>query len=288
MARRLRQSKHPALGPMNGKQISEHLHSGVKVFGTLVVANSPRWLTIIDQLGIDFVFIDTEHVALDRLTLAWMCQGYAAKGVPPVVRITRPDPYEASMALDGGACGIIAPYVETAAQVRDLVGAVKYKPLKGQRLQRVLEEPGELEPELRDYLASANADRVLIVNIESTPAIENLDAILQVEGLDAVLVGPHDLSCSLGIPEHYEHPRFCEAIDTIIRKARAHGVGAGVHACAPILTRQQGHWAGQGANLMIHSADILAVAEKLGDDLKALRAELGSRVDRLKREAINI
>lgn len=273
---------------MTGRELRESLRSGERVFGTCVTVNSPRWLSVIDQVGIDFVFIDTEHVALDRLTLSWMCQGFLAKGLAPVVRITRPDPYEASMVLDGGASGVIAPYVESPGQVRDLVGAVKYKPLKGERLEQALRDPSTAEPELQEYLETTNGHRVVIVNIESTPAIENLDSILEVEGLDSVLVGPHDLSCSLGIPEQYEHPRFREAVDGIIERARAHGVGAGVHACSPVLTGQQVHWASRGANLMIHSADLLAMLEKLSDDVQALREALGGGKDGLRREAVNI
>jgi len=226
-------------------------------------------------MAIDFVFIDTEHIALDRLTLAWMCQAYSARGLAPPVRIPSPDPHGARMVLDGGASGILAPYVETAEQVRDLVGAVKYKPLKGERLERALENPDCLEPELRDYLARANGDNFLAVNIESTPSINNLDRILETDGLDAVLVGPHDLTCSLGIPEQYEHPRFVEAVDCIIDKARAQDIGAGVHIISPSLAHQQIRWARRGANLILHSADLLAASETLAGEIGRIRGELG-------------
>jgi 4-hydroxy-2-oxoheptanedioate aldolase len=232
-------------------------------------------MEMVSQLGIDFVFIDTEHIALDRLTLAWMCKAYSAKGLAPLVRIPSPDSFTASMALDGGASGIIVPYVETASQVRALVGAVKYKPLKGQRLRQTLEDPGSLEPGLRDYLAEANADNVLIVNVESVPGMENLDAILAVEGLDAVLVGPHDLSCSLGVPEQYDHPRFVAAVDGIIEKALARGIGAGVHAFSAALAPQELRWVRRGATLVVHSADINAAGEKLASEVDQVRRELG-------------
>jgi 4-hydroxy-2-oxoheptanedioate aldolase len=260
---------------MNGLQIRGRLHGGIRVYGTLVVSNSPHWVSMVDQIGVDFVFIDTEHIALDRTTLAWMCQAYAAKGKPPLVRIPRPDPFEASMALDGGACGVIAPYIETPAQVRDLVGAVKFKPLKGKRLKQALEDPTCIEPRLREYLAESSAYTILIANIESAPALKNLDAILAVEGLDAVLVGPPDLSCSLGIPEQYDNERFLEAVDSIIDRARAQGIGAGVHAFSAPLARHELRWARRGANLIVHGADITASCEKLTEDFRGLRQELG-------------
>src|SRR5262249_58793401 len=105
----------------------------------------------------------------------------------------------------------------------------RWRPLKGERLLAALRDPGTLEPELRSYLEARNEDTLLILNIESVPAIRNLDALLSVPGVDAVLIGPHDLSCSLGIPEQYGHPRFAEAVRTIFETARAHRVGAGIH-----------------------------------------------------------
>ena len=104
-------------------------------------------------------------------------------GLPPLVRIPAPDPYAASMMLDGGAAGVIAPYVETLARVQSLRSAVKLRPIKGQRLRQML-HGAEVEPELQSYLANGTKDRLLIVNIESVPAVEALDDILAVPDLD--------------------------------------------------------------------------------------------------------
>src|SRR5207237_9089223 len=151
--------------------------------------------------------------------------------------------------------------VETDDQVRGLVGAVKWRPLKGRRLDDALRDPKTLEPELRDYLEKRNGDKILITNIESVPAIENLHDICSVPGLDAVLIGPHDLSCSLGIPEQYSHPRFDEAVRTIFRIARAGGVGAGIHLWLGI--EQEITWAKAGGNLVMHSSDLAAFSRTL-------------------------
>src|SRR6185436_1830142 len=214
---------------MTGREIISALRAGRRVYSSAIVATSPLWPNLAKQSGIDFVFVDTEHTPIDRQTLSWICQTYLAMGLASVVRIPCNDPFEACKALDAGAGGIIGPYLETADQVRALVGAVKLRPLKGRRLAEALRDPKTLEPELADYLAKRNGDKILIANIESVPAIENLRDICAVPGLDAVLIGPHDLSCSLGIPEQYGHPRFDEAVRTIFRIAREHGVGAGVH-----------------------------------------------------------
>src|SRR5207302_9814664 len=121
-----------------------------------IVAMSPLCPSLAGQLGLDFVFVDTEHIPLDRQTLSWICQTYQAAGLPAVVRIPCNDPFEACKVLDAGAGGVIGPYVETADQVRALVGAVKLRPLKGRRLQDALRDPNTLEPELRDYLEKRN------------------------------------------------------------------------------------------------------------------------------------
>ncbi len=236
---------------MTPAELRKRLHSSETSFGTLIVSPSPRWPEVVKTCGLDFVFIDTEHIPLDRRELSWMCQAYAALGLPPLVRIPSPDPYAATMVLDGGAAGVIAPYVESAEHVQALRGAVKLRPIKGRKLHGML-EGDPLEPKLDAYVRKGANDRLLIVNIESVPAIEALDEILAVPDLDGVLIGPHDLSCNLGLPEEYDHPDFLTACETIFQKARVAGVGAGIHFWGSI--EQQAHMVRRGANMLIHSA----------------------------------
>lgn len=269
---------------MNGKQIREALHQGRLVYSTLVVSPSPHWPATLVGSGIDFVFIDTEHIPIGRETLSWMCRAYAASGLPPVVRIPCPDPFEATKVLDGGAAGVIAPYVESPQQVRDLVGATRLRPLKGARLQAALENPQSMEPELHTYLESRNSNTLLIINIESVPGIENLDKILSVPGVDSVLIGPHDLSCSLGIPEQYDHPRFDQAVRQIFQTARRHQVGAGIHFWEGI--DQEVQWSGAGGNLIMHSSDITLFQKQLVKDLQELRIRLDDDRNTDSRESV--
>ncbi len=257
---------------MTPGSLRERLRCGKDCFGTLIVSASPRWPDAVKNCGLDFVFIDTEHIALDRAELSWMCQTYAALGLPPLVRIPSPDPFAATMVLDGGAAGVIAPYVENAGQVQALRGAVKLRPLKGARLQTLLDGVTP-ELELQNYIQQAAANRLLIVNIESTPAIAALDSILEVADLDAVLIGPHDLSCSLGIPEQWDHPKFLDACATIFRKARAAGVGAGIHFWGNL--EQQTRFLELGANMLIHSADVTLFQKHLKLELDEIRQAVG-------------
>jgi len=258
---------------MSPHQFAEALRTR-RLYGTLIASPSPHWIVATRDLPLDFVFLDTEHLPMDRLWLAWMCRGYTAAGLPVIVRIPTPDPHWASMVVDGGASGVLAPYVERPEQVRALVGAVKFRPLKGDRLRTRLEESTPLETQLEHYLRQRNQGLAVLVNIESVPALKALDEILAVEGLDGVIVGPHDLSCSLGIPEQYEHPQFVQAVDQVIQAARRRGLGAGVHAIWKNLDLEI-RWAQLGANILLHSADFLLFRDRLLDDLQQLRNALG-------------
>jgi 4-hydroxy-2-oxoheptanedioate aldolase len=209
--------------------------------------------------------------------------------IPPVVRIPAPDPYQACMVLDGGACGVIAPYVETAEQVRKLVGAVKTRPIKGKKLEQILSGKSNHGPVLANYLSEHNADNVLIVNIESTPAMDCLDDILKVPGLDAVLVGPHDLTCSLGIPEQYSNPVFVKAVSEIILKARRNNIGAGIHLIFPEdRMEQEIRWALAGANLIVHSADAIAFRNTMRKELDYIKSMLDDKRSETEDGAVNI
>ena len=258
---------------MDGFKLKQHLAEGKRAYGTAILTASPLWPPLVAKTGIDFVFIDTEHIAINRSELSWMCRTYAALGLPPVVRIPSPDPYEACQVLDGGAVGLVAPYIESPEQVKALVGAVKWRPLKGKRLDRFLQTDTLLEPDLTAYLETRNQNHLLLINIESRPAIENLDEILSVPGLDGILIGPHDLSCSLGIPEQYEHPEFHAAIKTIITKARSKGLIAGNHFCED--PKLHAKWAKDGENFIVRSNDLYLFTRALRQEIKKMKTELG-------------
>jgi 2-keto-3-deoxy-L-rhamnonate aldolase RhmA len=98
---------------MNAEVFRQALQTRSTVFGTLVVFPAPELVPVVAGMGIDYLFIDTEHIAIDRRTLSWMCRAYAAAGVAPMVRIPSASLDEASQALDAGAAAILAPYIET-------------------------------------------------------------------------------------------------------------------------------------------------------------------------------
>jgi 2-keto-3-deoxy-L-rhamnonate aldolase RhmA len=145
--------------------------------------------------------------------------------------------------------------------------------LKGRLGQTAITEPEKLAPQLREYLDEFCSGNILAVNIESVPAIENLDEILAVPGLDAVLIGPHDLSVSMGIPEQYTHPDFDRAVRDIIKRCREQNVTVGIHFSTGM--DQEIDWAKAGANLIVHSGDIGLFESALKKDLKQMREALG-------------
>ena len=250
-------------------ELKEALHRGQRVYGTLVTSTSPKSIEALAGLDLDCVMIDTEHIPMGWHDLGWMCRAYRSLGIVPIVRIPRADPFEACRVLDMGAGGVVAAYIETAEEVKLLRGAVKLRPLKGRKLEDILSGRRPLEGELAEYVQMRNENNLLLVNIESVAAIENLEEILAVPDLDSLLIGPHDLSCSLGVPEQYDHPIFAEAVLQIITKARAKNVGAGVHNLPELA--QETRWGHAGLNLILHRSDVTLFRRGLHENLSALR-----------------
>jgi 4-hydroxy-2-oxoheptanedioate aldolase len=207
------------------------------------------------------------------MEIAALCQLYKAMGISPIVRIPSPDPFKACQMVDAGAEGILAPYIETIEQVKEMVGALKFRPLKGKRLNEALGNPASVEPELKTYLNNYNKGNLCILNIESIPAVENLDNLLSVPGVDAVFIGPHDLSVNMGLPEMYDHPEFEKMVSLIIRKCRAKNVAVGIHFSES--PERQVKWMKEGANIIIHSSDMAIFSQKLASDIQYIRKSAG-------------
>lgn len=230
----------------------------------------------LQKAGLDFAFIDNEHISMNRADLGKLCEVIKSYGISPIVRIPSPDRYLASQAIDAGATGVVAPYLESVEQIRDLVGAVKYKPLKGQLLERVLKGEETLTEKTQSYIERVNAGNMAIANIESVPAMDKLDEMLSVPGLDAVFIGPHDLSVSLGHPEEYDHPVFEASVKKIIQIARGKGLAIGIHFS--LEPQRQIKWVKEGANIIVHSFDITLFTQRLIHDMNIIKEGVGDHV----------
>lgn len=253
--------------------LKNKLNSGKRIYGCAITSSSAFWARSVKAANLDFVFIDTEHIPLGRETVANMCALYSALGVPPMVRIPSPDPYQACTVLDGGAAAILAPYIETAEQVKGLVGAVKYRPLKGRKLQHIFDGKEKMDEKLENYIANRCKNNLLFINIESQPALDNLPDILSVPGLDGVIIGPHDLSCSIGLPEEYSNPVFEALVSDIINECRQRDLGIGIHLSEE--PDKQVFWARKGLNIILHSSDIALFGKVLNQEISSIKTELG-------------
>jgi len=258
---------------MLGKELKERLKAGQPVFGVAMESyGQARWPRFFAEYApVDYVWLESEHAPNGRESIAWAAQLYAAYGIAPLVRIPDISPSQAAMVLDAGAHGVIVPYVETVEQTRAMVGAAKFRPLKGQALANAVATGAFPNDHTRDYLENWNANSTLVLMIESAVGIANLPDILAVGHVDAIFMGPHDLSVNLGIPEQYDHPRFLEAVDQIIATCKAAGVGVGMHvfftgvqSAAAVFQR--------GMNFISFRGDTLFVAEALRHELGHLRS----------------
>ena len=125
---------------MNGEELKVKVKSGGIVYGTMLsLSRNPRWTTIMSQFGLDYVVIDTEHSPRGRDDVADFLAAFNFSGVVPIVRIPVPDSHYVTMALDAGAQGVLAPYCETVEEVKEVVAAAKWRPLKGKLAKQVVE-----------------------------------------------------------------------------------------------------------------------------------------------------
>jgi 4-hydroxy-2-oxoheptanedioate aldolase len=177
--------------------------------------------------GWDSLTIDLQHGVVDYQAMVGMLQAISSTATVPVVRVPWLEPGIVMKALDAGAYGIICPMVNTREEAQRFVSWTNYAP-RGTR------SFGPVRAAMyggADYPAQADQTLVRFAMIETAQALDNLDAILSVEGLDAIYVGPSDLSLSLGCKPQFDdvEPKVAQAIAHIADRARAHGVKAGIH-----------------------------------------------------------
>lgn len=185
---------------------------------------------LLARLPCDWLLVDTEHAPMDVSTMTDIVAAIAdANGPAPLVRVAEATVENIKRALDAGAWGIIAPMINTRAEAELVVAAAKYPPL-GNRSSGSAWAALAFGTDNATYFRSANAQTMAIVQIESRAALQNLDQILSVPGVDMAFVGPVDLSISLGLEPHPEqrHPIFQQALADILRTARRYQVPVGI------------------------------------------------------------
>ena len=208
------------------------LKKGEISLGTTISIGHPDIAETLGQLGYDWMLIDTEHAPLEVGTVQMLMQAMRFSKTVPIVRVAWNDMVMVKRALDIGAYGIIVPWVNTREEAERAVQAVKYPPtgLRGFGPRRA----GLIDP---DYVATADDEVILGVQIETKKAIDNLDEILSVKGVDAAVIGPADLSMSLGMLMQYDSPKFNAALDKVVAAAKRNKVAAGFLAVDDVRRR---------------------------------------------------
>ncbi|MFP4444483.1 MAG: HpcH/HpaI aldolase family protein [Spirochaetia bacterium] len=267
---------------MHGKELRKKLKSGNRVYGTHIAeTGNPNQLIWLTDSGMDFAFICTEHIPVDRKEVSWMCALFAERGVSPMVRIPYPSAEWAAMMLDGGAEGIVAPYVEKPEDVEALIGAVRYRPIKGEFLRQIISEGWRPSDKLKAFWERFNRNTYLIIGIESVPAIANLEKLIGYDEVDAVFLGPHDITCSMEIPEEYDNPDFVNTIKDVVKRCRKMGKGVGLHCdYAEPLNMQ---YIDEGMNFILHYSDVMKSRNLLMKEFGELKQRFGDSDDGLPR-----
>ena len=254
---------------MNGAELKAVLKSGGRVFGTMIsVSRNPKWIPVMSGVGLDYVVIDTEHNPRSRGELGDFLTMFNTTGVVPIVRIPIPDSHYVTMAIDAGAQGILAPYCETVEEVKEVVGAAKWRPLKGEAVRHLMDTGEHVSNETRAYLEERNKNNIVIIGIESLAAVNNLENILKVPGIDGIFVGPNDMSISLGVPDMYDTEKYRTTVKHVIDTSEAHVIPVLVHQQTPELSK---YWISQGARFVLHGTDRRALAEGFRADFSSLR-----------------
>lgn len=257
---------------MFAEALRKKLDRGETVLSTMLfMARNPRWMAGFRSLGFDAIFVDNEHAAFSRSETATLVAMVDALGMTPLVRIPTAVDTCVNMALDAGAHGILAPYCETAEQVREIVGAARLRPIKGMLRGEVTGGRYTLTEETEAYLEQFNRNPYIMIGIESEPALANLDEIVDVEGIDTVFVGPHDLTISLGIPNQYDHPDYEMVLQRILGTCLQAGISVAIHSGDP---QAAARWINEGARFVIFGSDTTALATGYRQGLTTLKSML--------------
>jgi len=235
---------------MLDRPLRERLDAGEPVLGTFQILDSMMVSEMAAVAGFDFVVIDREHGPMTTETAMQMCAGAQARGVDPVIRVGEGSAARIQRALDLGASGVQVPQIETERDARRAVEAARFHPI-GQRGLSPYGRAGDYQGGA-DFTTEQNARTTLIVQVEGEEAIENLDAILSVDGIDVLFVGPYDLSQSLGVPGDIEDERVRELMTDIVDRAAKAGTTVGTYADTPAQARG---WIDAGVTYVTLSED---------------------------------
>lgn len=241
------------------------LLKGDQLIGTMLTLTAPSVAEILVSVGFDWLFIDAEHSVFGAAELQAALQAVGT-ATPCLVRLSSAAEEPIKKALDVGAAGIIAPQINSAIQAEQVVRWAKYAP-QGARGVGIGRAHG-YGLHLPEYIATANERTAVVVQAEHIDAVNQIEAIVEVEGIDAVLIGPYDLSASMGRIGQIDHPEVAQAIEHVTAACLRSGVRLGIfgvsaEAVQPYIAR--------GYTLIVAGVDTLLLGQAAHRLLTQLR-----------------
>ncbi|MEW6670506.1 MAG: aldolase/citrate lyase family protein [Thermodesulfobacteriota bacterium] len=216
---------------MKINKMKAKLYAGEPAFGVSVMIPSPQIVEMVAGLGFDWVLIDCEHGTISLETVEILAMAAEASGITAIARPRTNDPDDILKVMDRGVMGIQVPHINSAADARRAVESVKFHPIGKRGLAAGTRPSGYGFGEPMDqFVLASNRETLVCVQLEDAEAVENVDDILQVDGVDVFFVGPSDLSQSMGYPGNPKAAPVREAIDTLFGKIAASGKIAGTPA----------------------------------------------------------
>ncbi len=253
---------------MRQNAVKEALKAGQVQLGTgFWQFRSPEVARIYAAAGLHWTFIDTEHGGFDLETVQDICRVANLCGLCPLVRVPDLQYPLVARALDCGAQGIVFPRVESPELLRSAVSWTKFPPLGvrgfGLNTMHVNYEPLSMA----QILDRTNENTMVVMQVETLTAIERLDELLSVPGIDAVMIGPADLSISLGVPGEFEHPKLVAAMERIRDTCVAHGVAPGTQTRSLKLAK---FWRERGMRFLGCANETVMLHDKASEIAQAL------------------
>jgi 2-dehydro-3-deoxyglucarate aldolase len=247
--------------------VKQKLRSGKVTLGAWVMIGHPASGELQAACGFDWVAVDTEHTSVGFETLESIFRAIELKGSVPFVRLPGHDPITLKRCLDIGARGLIVPMVNTAVQAHEIVQAAKFPPegVRGAAFCRAAAYGESFKP----YYDGHNEDVVVVAMIEHIDAVESIREIVDVEGIDALFIGPYDLSSSMGIVGEFDNPKFEQALERVRLAAKRAKLPVGLHVVPPDIEQIRKR-AAEGYQFIACSIDtqmILALGKQMARSL---------------------
>jgi len=202
--------------------------------GSWITIGNTSIAEILANAGYDWLVVDLEHTTISLEQAGELIRTIELSGVSSLVRLTSNDQNQIKRVMDAGAQGIVVPMVKNVEDAKSAVAATRYPPLgnRGVGLARA-QGYGASFQEYLSWQSDIEDGPVVVVQIEHIDAVANLKEILSVEGVDAFIIGPYDLSCSMGIPGEFDHPEFKQIIKNIIEIGCKTDAVSGLHVVEP-------------------------------------------------------